>query len=81
MRRVVYLVSGIVVLNLTVIAGLWIHMRLEPAPTCDVEARGLVMRSPTDQVVYREPPVKPTNLAPCRGFESNEVTIYSPPSS
>lgn len=71
MRRVAYGLAGIVTVNLTAMAAMWIQ---QPDEACDVESRGLAV-----QVEGRWTLVQPagdgTDPAPCRGEMREELHV------
>jgi hypothetical protein len=65
-RRVVYVLIGIVTLNLVLMAVMFVQARNED--NCDTSAQGLVIWDDgRDHWMQISPPQKPTNLPPCKG--------------
>ena len=73
MRRVIYLATGVVALDLAIISGLWVDLKTHDGG-CDVDARGLVVRH-GDRWETVSPPTEDTGLKPCRATRVSELHI------
>ncbi len=75
-RRVVYVLIGIVTVNVVLMAAMFVQAR--SADQCDTSERGLVVwddeRERWDQVSL---PLEPTDLPPCKGRLETELKISS----
>lgn len=74
LRRVVYALIGIVTINLVLMVAMFVHAQNKS--TCDTGARGLVIWfDDRDRWVQVELPAEPTDLPPCKGTYTTELTM------
>jgi hypothetical protein len=74
MRRVVYVIVGIVTINVALMVAMYVHLREDE--TCDTHTRGLVIWSNEQEGWLQvDSPEQPSDLPPCRGMFSSELTI------
>ena len=73
-RRVLYVIIGSVALNLALMSIMFV--RLQGNDTCDVSARGLVVRNgDSGRWVTVVPPAKGADLRPCRARPSQQLEL------
>ena len=73
-RRVVYVLIGIVTVNLVLMAAMFLQAR--SADKCDTNERGLVIwHDERDRWLQASRPLEPTDLAPCKGRLETELKI------
>ena len=74
MRRVAYVIVGIVTINLALMFAMYVHLREDE--TCDTHTRGLVIwNDEQEEWLQVESPEQPSDLPPCQGRLSSELTI------
>ena len=74
MRRVVYVIVGIVTVNVALMVTMYVHLRQEDR--CDTSARGLVIwNEERDAWITVSAPEEPSDLPPCRGLVGTDVTL------
>jgi hypothetical protein len=73
-RRVVYVVVGIVTINIALMVTMYVHMRKDEG--CDTASRGLVVRNEeTGAWLQVWTPEEPSDLPPCQGRLSTELKV------
>ena len=73
-RRLLYLVSGIVAVNLALICGMYLDLRHEDK--CDSDTRGLVVWSDErERWEAWRPPLEDSELPPCKGRLQSELKV------
>ena len=75
-RRIVYVLIGIVTVNLVLMASMFVQAR--DADKCDINERGLVIIYDDDKRDRWEQaslPLEPTDLPPCKGRLETKLKI------
>lgn len=74
MRRVVYVIIGIVTINLALMVAMYVHLR--EGEKCDTTTRGLVVWSDErDDWLAVSVPAQPSDLPPCQARSNTELTV------